>query len=616
MKDVTEPTPQYPVKEASRSAHPNGRVARIPDMTSPTPASAVQPGRVTDQAPPPRVPWRPGIAAAALVGVIAMGLAIGIAELLAALGQWLGFLNAPASAVSSLGQTFIQFTPEWLKEFAIRTFGENDKNALRAGMGVTLLLVAIVVGIVGRRSPRLAVGITAVLILVTAAAVLSRTGASVFDTLPILLGGAVGIYFLVSIFSQQVAGAPATTAVRARETDTATTQDDLVAGTSAPAPGMDPDNPKSARSGASHPMARAGVGLANRRQFFRIAGIGALVAVAAGALTRWIPSAADVAASRDRVALPTAVDAQKIDLAAVQIDTPGITPFVTDNAEFYRVDTAFVVPRLTTDDWQLKIHGAVDKEITLSYADLVAMPSIERMITLTCVSNEVGGDLAGNARWQGVRIADVLAMAGPASGSDCVLSTSVDGFTVTTPIDALTDDRDALLAFAMNGEPLPVEHGFPVRMVVPGLYGYVSATKWVVDLEVTNFADHSAYWTDRGWAAQAPIKTASRIDVPKSFEQISKGTVAIAGVAWAQHRGITGVQVQIDDGEWKDATLSGEVSTDTWRQWLYRWDATETGTHTIRCRAVDPNGVQTDQVQGVMPDGATGWDSRSVTVTA
>ena len=302
---------------------------------------------------------------------------------------------------------------------------------------------------------------------------------------------------------------------------------------------------------------------------------------------------------------------------SVELQVPGISPFVTDNADFYRVDTAFVVPRLTTDDWQLKIHGAVDQEVTITYADLIAMPTIERMITLTCVSNEVGGGLAGNARWQGVRIADVLAMAGAQAGADCVLQTSVDGFTVTTPLEALTDDRDALLAFAMNGEPLPVEHGFPVRMVVPGLYGYVSATKWVVDLKVTNFADESAYWTQRGWAPQAPIKTSSRIDVPRSFEQVSKGSVAIAGVAWAQHRGITSVQVQIDGGEWLEATLSGEVSADTWRQWVYQWDATESGTHTVKCRAIDGTGaVQIEQIQGVMPDGATGWDSRSFTVTA
>ena len=552
--------------------------------------------------------------ASALVGVIAMGLAIGVAELLAALGEWIGFLHAPASPVSSLGQTFIQFTPEWLKEFAIRTFGENDKNALRVGMGITLLVAAIVIGLIGRRSPRIAVAVTALLILVTAGAVLSRAGASVVDVLPILLGGVVGIVFLVSLFRLQVdTPAPANALVGAPPETL-----DTAASAAAPQPADDAE-PKPATSGAAHPMGRAGGfggGTTNRRQFFRIAGIGALVAVAAGALTRLIPSAADVAASRERVSLPAPADIQKVDLAKVRLDVPGITPFVTDNAEFYRVDTAFVVPRVTTDEWQLKIHGDVDREITLSYADLIAMPSVERTITLTCVSNEVGGDLAGNARWQGVRIADVLAMAGPRSTADCVLSTSIDGFTVTTPIDALTDGRDALLAFAMNGEPLPVEHGFPVRMVVPGLYGYVSATKWVVDWNVTKFAEQSAYWTDRGWSAQAPIKTASRIDVPRSFEQVSKGAVTVAGVAWAQHRGITGVQVQVDDGDWQDATLSGELSKDTWRQWRYQWDARDTGPHTIRCRAVDPAGVQTDQVQGVMPDGATGWDSRSVTVTA
>jgi len=550
-------------------------------------------------------PWRPGVAAAGVVGVIAMGIAIGIAELLAGFGEWIGLFNTPASPLASLGQTFIQFTPEWLKELAISTFGEYDKVALSAGMGITLVIVAIGIGIVGRVSPRLAVAITAVLILITAAAIYTRTGATFLDLLPILLGGLAGIYFLVAVFRRQVV--PVQPAAADETSPEAVVVPDSAA-----------DNPKAGRSGAAHPMAGAVSATSNaatRRQFFKIAGIGAVVAVAAGALSRWIPSTAEVAASRSSVALPTPVDVQVV--PDVALDVPGISPFVTDNGEFYRVDTAFVVPRVTTDIWVLRIHGMVDNEITLNYADLTAMPSLERMITLTCVSNEVGGDLAGNAVWQGVRIADVLKMAGPQAGADCVLSTSFDGFTVTTPLEALTDDRDALLAYGMNGEPLPVEHGFPVRMVVPGLYGYVSATKWVVDLNVSTFAEQTAYWTDRGWAPQAPIKTSSRIDVPKSFEQVSKGTVAVAGMAWAQHRGIQGVQVQIDDGEWQDATLSGEVSADTWRQWVYQWDASESGSHTIRCRAIDGTGaVQIEQIQGVMPDGSTGWDSRSVTVTA
>jgi DMSO/TMAO reductase YedYZ molybdopterin-dependent catalytic subunit len=464
-------------------------------------------------------------------------------------------------------------------------------------MVITLVLVALLIGIVARRSPRIAVFITVVLLLVTAASVFSRSGAGLVDVLPILLGGAAGVYFLVSVFRQQVvATAPTADAVGADLAD-------------------DPDNPKAARSGAAHPMGLTTANALGRRQFFKLAGIGAVIAIAGGAIAKWIPSGADVAASRAGVALPTPTDIQQIPDVALNVD--GITPFVTNNADFYRVDTSFVVPRLTTDDWQLTIHGLVDKEVTLSYADLMAMPSIQRMITLTCVSNEVGGDLAGNAIWQGVRIADVLKLAGAQAGADCVLSTSTDGFTVTTPLEALTDDRDAILAFAMNGEPLPIEHGFPVRMVVPGLYGYVSATKWVVDLKVTNFADETAYWSSRGWSPQAPIKTASRIDVPKSFAQVSKGSVAVAGMAWAQHRGITGVQVQIDAGEWQDAMLSGEVSTDIWRQWSYQWDATDSGPHTIKCRAIDGTGtVQTEQIQGVMPDGSTGWDSRSVTVTA
>ncbi len=642
---------------------------RTPGMTSSAP-----PISAVDPTPPGPGPWRPGVALAALVGIIAVGLAVGVAELLAAFGGWIGVFGTPASPLTSLGQSFIQLTPEWLKEFAIQTFGQNDKAALTVGMGITLVVVAMVIGIVARRSPRLAVGITVALIMVAAVAILTRAGSSLVDLTPLLVGGAVGIVFLVTVFRREVA-------VPDRHSATVVAAAGLIEGSTAPpsgwdedqtllavqskgahgdGPAADPGSPKVATSGAAHPMSaaarttvRAGTVLArtvangtvsngtvltgtvltgtgrtgtgrtgtvpgsiDRRHFFRLAAIGAAAAAVAGALTRWIPSTAEVTASRSAVSLPVPADVQPVGDVALQI--PGITPFVVDNADFYRVDTAFLPPRVTTEVWELRLHGMVDNPITLTYADLTAMPSIERMITLTCVSNEVGGDLAGNARWQGVPIADVLAMAKTQAGADCVLSTSYDGFTVTTPLEALTDGRDALLAFAMNGDPLPLEHGFPVRMVVPGLYGYVSATKWVVDLNVTRFSEVTAYWTDRGWAPQAPIKTASRIDVPAGFAQLSKGsTVAVAGVAWAQHRGISGVQVQIDDGDWHDATLSGEVSADTWRQWVYQWDATESGTYTLRCRAIDGTGeVQTDQVQGVMPDGATGWDSRQVTVTA
>ena len=622
--------------------------------------SSAPPIPAVDPTRPGTGPWRPGVALAALVGVIAVGLAVGIAELLAAFGGWIGVFGAHASPLTSLGQSFIQVTPEWLKEFAIQTFGQNDKTALTVGMAITLVLVAAVIGIVARRSPRVAVGITVALIVVASVAILTRTGSSIVDLIPLLVGGAVGVVFLVTVFRRQVVPSSRSTSIGGTTALTAAgpaarpAEGSTVEGSTAPSAAWDSDqtllavqskrvrgdldapvgdsaNPKAATSGAAHPMSAAisaavkggaavqgGAvpGTVDRRQFFRLAAIGAGAAAVAGALARWIPSTAEVTASRSAVSLSAPTDVQQVGDVALQV--PGITPFVVDNADFYRVDTAFVPPRVTTDIWELRLRGMVDNPITLTYAELTAMPSIERMITLTCVSNEVGGDLAGNARWQGVRIAEVLAMAKPQAGADCVLSTSFDGFTVTTPLEALTDGRDALLAFAMNGDPLPIEHGFPVRMVVPGLYGYVSATKWVVELNVTTFSDVTAYWTDRGWAPQAPIKTASRIDVPAESAQLSKGgTVAVAGVAWAQHRGISGVQVQIDDGDWHDATLSGEVSADTWRQWVYQWDATESGTHTLRCRAIDGNGeVQTDQVQDVMPDGATGWDSRQVTVTA
>ena len=569
-------------------------------------------------------PWQPGIAASALVGLVAMGLAIGIAELLAALGTWLGWVSTAASPLTSLGTTFIHLTPEWLKEYAIRTFGQNDKEALRIGMYVTLFLVALVIGLVARRSPRIAAGLTVVLILVTIAAIYSVTGATAFDALPIIIGGAAGVYLLVTTFRRTVDPQLLTRrpAVIDVPTDGATTAAD--------APhylgGADGElyDAKPGTSGDQHPMLAASrkgsspaVGAVrgglDRRQFFRLAGIGAAVAVAAGAVSRWIPSTAQVTASRAKAVVPVPSSRQAVP-AGVDFGINGLTPYQTPTADFYRVDTAFVAPNVTAEEWSLKIHGKVAKEITINYDDLIARPQIERNITLTCVSNPIGGNLAGNATWIGARIDDLLKEAGPDSGADCVLCRSKDGFTLTAPLDALTDGRDAMLAVAMNGEILPVNHGFPVRMVVPGLYGYVSATKWVVDMKVSNFAEESAYWTDRGWSDHGPIKTATRIDVPKAFAQFPAGDVTLAGVAWAQHRGIQKVEIQIDDGPWQQAELAGDTSVDTWRQWKYVWKATS-GTHTVQSRATDGTGaVQTDQVRDVLPNGASGYDSRSIVI--
>jgi DMSO/TMAO reductase YedYZ molybdopterin-dependent catalytic subunit len=243
------------------------------------------------------------------------------------------------------------------------------------------------------------------------------------------------------------------------------------------------------------------------------------------------------------------------------------------------------------------------------------MPLVERDITLTCVSNEVGGPYVGTARWTGVRLGPLLEAAGLQPGATQLLSRSVDGWTCGTPVQVVTDGRDALLAVAMNGRPLPLEHGFPVRMVVPGLYGYVSATKWLTDLEVTTFEKDKAYWTTRGYAEQAPIKVSSRIDTPKPFAPVPRGRVAVAGVAWAQHTGIARVEVSVDGGPWQAAQLAGEDGVDTWRQWVFPWDAAP-GAHRLSVRATDKAGqLQDAKRRPVYPDGATGRQELVVTVT-
>ncbi len=290
----------------------------------------------------------------------------------------------------------------------------------------------------------------------------------------------------------------------------------------------------------------------------------------------------------------------------VDVDVDGMTPFVTPNADFYRIDTALTAPQVPTDGYRLRVTGMVDDELELSYDDLLARPMIERDITLTCVSNEVGGRYAGNARWLGTRLDDLLREAGVRPGADQVVGRSVDGFACGFPVADAIDGRDALVVVGMNGEPLPIEHGFPVRLVVPGLYGFVSATKWLTEIELTTFAEFDHYWLRRGWAQRAPIKLTSRIDTPRGLAKVRAGTVPIAGVAWAQTIGIAGVEVSIDDGAWQQAELGTVPSRDTWRQWVYRWEATP-GRHSLKVRATDADGsIQTDERAEPIPDGASG----------
>lgn len=517
---------------------------------------------------------RVGRGTAVALGIVAVGMTFACAELAAALGAWFGMLDSTSAPFGALGAAFIAITPEWLKDFGIRLFGQSDKAALAVVMIATFLVVGAVIGLVGRVHRTAAAWLAAALAAVVAVAILTRPDAASPDLVPMVVGAAVGIWFLMRV--------------------------------------LRPENASEVQVRAAAPQAPS------RRDVLRATGIGAIAALAAEGASWIVPPVVDVAANRAAVRLPALGASAAGPLysslpplpADVNPDVSGLTTYLTPAASFYRVDTAFILPRVSTEEWRLKVHGLVDAPFEITWADLLAMPQVERTVTLACVSNEVGGDLAGNAVWQGVRIDDLLARAKPRQGADCVYSTSADNFTVTTPLAALTDGRDAMLAIGMNGAPLPIAHGFPVRMVVPGLYGYVSATKWVVDLEVTRFADVTAYWSERGWAPRAPIKIASRIDTPGYDVSVVQGTVPVAGVAWAPRRGISAVEVQVDDGPWETATIYGAASIDTWRQWVYRWNTSSiaSGKHTLRCRAIDGAGVaQTSTIAPPAPDGSSGY---------
>ena len=488
-------------------------------------------------------------------GVAAVAVALGVTQLLAA------FFSPAADARTAVGTAVINLTPGPAKEWAIQTFGTADKLFLSVMVLLVIGVLAAVTAIWERS--RVPLGSLAILAAGVAgcAAVLSVTGARLPDVIPTLVGTALGIVVLRGL-----------TRPRSNDTDT--------------------DRRRSLLTGAA-------------------LGAGALSGVLGVAVNRRLKS---VSGDREAFALPEVASPAPAIPPDVEPRAAGLPSFITGNADFYRIDTALSVPQLSRTDWKLRIHGMVEEEITYTFDDLDRFEPVEKAVTLMCVSNPVGGELIGNAMWTGYRIRDLLRASGIRPDADMVLSTSVDGFTVGTPVEALTDDRDSLLAIGMNGVPLPVEHGYPARLVVPGLYGFVSATKWVVDLELTRFDRAEAYWTKLGWSAQAPIKTGSRIDVPRNGARLTAGPVTLGGVAWAQHRGIKAVEVRIDDGPWQSAQLGAAYSKDTWRLWTFDWQATP-GPHAITVRATDSRGaVQTGDSASPMPDGATGWASISVDV--
>ncbi|MGQ4514509.1 molybdopterin-dependent oxidoreductase [Streptomyces sp. DW26H14] len=548
---------------------------------------------------------RPGCGLRVLLGA-ASGLVSGFAALAVAELVSAG-VRPEASPVTAVGGAAVDRTPPALKDFAVRHFGTNDKAVLQLGIVVVLALFAIAVGVFAVRYRRSGAGVALVFGAVGVAAASTRPDARWPDVLPSAVGGVVACALLFWLIGR----VPVASGGRAGARDRAGTED----GEAALAP-VDGDGAESQRAA---PPVR---GVFDRRGFVVAATAAAAASAGAGALGRHLNSdkAAAQAADRADIVLPRPTSPARPVPTGAHPAVPGLSPFMTSTKDFYRVDTALAVPHVDAMAWKLRLHGqGVRRPVTLTFQDLLGRDLVERDITLTCVSNEVGGPYVGNARWIGVRLADVLKEAGvrpPSQGgpADQLVARSVDGMTIGSPVETVMDGRDALLVLGMNGEPLPFAHGFPVRMLVPGLYGYVSACKWLTDLELTTFDAFDAYWVKRTWSREAPIKTESRIDTPRPFASPKAGVVPVAGVAWAQRRGIARVQVRVDGGPWHEAKLGAEDTHDTWRQWVWPWNATS-GSHTLEVRATDRTGyTQTDKRVGTVPNGATGWHSVVVAV--
>lgn len=495
--------------------------------------------------------------------VVAAAAALAVGEFVSALvADW-------RSPVQAVAETVIDRSPSSVTRFGIDTFGTNDKVALVVGILVIIALMAPLLGVLARTRPWL--GRAAFVSFGVIGIAASAQGASISSGMPSAVAAVTGIVAVHHL--QQFARDDATAAAQ----PSATTD------------GLD------------------------RRRFLLGATAFASAAAIAGATGRALQTLFSAAASRSALVLPGARETLPAPPAGASFGIDGVAPLFTPNGSFYRIDTALTVPQVPVEDWTLRVHGMVDTPFVVDFDELAAFGLVEVDITLTCVSNPVGGDLVGNARWLGVPLRALLDEAGVDPDADQIVGRSTDGYTGGFPVEAAYD-RDAIVAVGMNGEPLPLQHGFPARLVTPGLYGYVSATKWLTEIELTRFDRFDQYWVPRGYAERAPVKIMTRIDVPRSGEILDTGESVIAGVAWAQTRGISRVEVQIDDQAFADAELADALSDDTWRQWRFPWTATD-GNHRIAVRATDSAGqVQTERRTGVLPDGATGWQSRLVTV--
>jgi DMSO/TMAO reductase YedYZ molybdopterin-dependent catalytic subunit len=599
----------------------------------------------------------------AACGLIAAAAAMGIGQLFA------GFTVPAASPVVAVGEAAIDRTPLAVKDWATSTFGTSDKAVLLAGVLLVVFIYSMVVGVLAMR--RLALGFIGLAIFagLGLAAALTRHDATGSYAVPTAIGAAAGALVLWWLVVRARGAAAAGAADRAARV--ASSAGDRLppigfgpgdggdrpggpgdGGDRPGGPGDSGDRPGGpgddddigwvaagggAPAGAGTSGTRAGPPLAGppraggaepfrgwapsgrsgptaRRQFLVAAGAGVAAAAIGEIGGRSVATRKNVSQAQAALRFPRASVLAPPLPRGVNLPVPGISSFITPNGQFYRVDTAILVPQVDPSNWQLRIHGMVNREVVLTFDELLHRPLIEEYITLCCVSNPVGGPYIGNAKWLGASLAALIRSAGPKPGADQLLCTSVDGFTSGTPLQVVLDGRDALLAVAMNGTALPTQHGFPARLVVPGLYGYVSACKWVVDIEVTTFAAAQGYWVPRGWSQLGPIKTESRIDVPAGGSEVKAGRVTVAGVAWAQHKGIEAVEVRVSGGPWHQATLATVPDIDTWRQWVWQWDAPK-GTYLIEARATDKTGyTQTSALADVAPNGATGYPSTQINV--
>ncbi|HEV2376987.1 MAG TPA: molybdopterin-dependent oxidoreductase [Streptosporangiaceae bacterium] len=574
----------------------------------------------------------------AVTGLITAAVALGVGQLVA------GLIGPQFSPVATVGAAAIDQTPAPVKNFAIAEFGSHDKTVLVGGILVMLAVFAAAIGIAAVR--RLAWGLAGLTLftVVALAAALTRPTVTAAAVLPALAGGAAGVLALVAM----VRAADKVTAPDAAGRAAASSPVPPGSDKTQPSPGPGPQaaNTLEGESTRTSPLAGAGAAKASgagpadsadapganwvppgprtpapspvepgRRSFLVVSSLAIGAAGVTGLAGRALAERTSVARAQASLRLPRPSETVPPVPAGADLHIPGLSSFITPASSFYRVDTALVLPQVAPESWTLRIHGMVEREMTLTFQDLLHRPLIEDYVTLCCVSNPVGGPYIGNAKWLGPSLAGVLREAGIRAGAQQLLCTSVDGFTSGTPVQTVMDGRDALLAVAMNGHALPVAHGFPVRLVVPGLYGYVSACKWVTDIEVTRWADAQGYWVPRGWSQQAPIKTESRIDVPSLASNSPKaGRTPVAGVAWAQHKGVDAVEVRVDSGPWHQAQLASVPGIDTWRQWVWYWDATP-GSHTIEARATDATGyTQTALQVPPEPNGASGYPAVTVTV--